>query len=209
MVAGGCAAGQTSGNFEGAVGMQETQLIAERGLPQETIASPEGGKILLYETKRMDQMAVMGGGAWGKPEQMAYWVDAQGKVEKVKYYPYGKRQFIFSSEQKRADSMPAPKKPAVAQTASSPPAPASSHMAEAAKLELRMSKEEVTHLLGLPDRTEGFLADGKPVVVWTYLLGDQGGRPVLTPLVFENGRLSGWGDAYYQTILRKAKTQSQ
>ncbi|MFA5183716.1 MAG: hypothetical protein WC405_20595 [Syntrophales bacterium] len=207
LVAGGCAAGQTSGNSEEAVGMPETQLIAERGLPHQTIATPEGGKILLYETKRMDQMAVMGGGAWGKPEQMTYWVDAQGKVEKVKYYPYGKRQFIFPSAEERADTMPAPKKPVVAQSPP-PPAPAQGQMAEATKLELRMRKEEVTRLLGLPDRTEGFLIEGKPVVVWTYRLGDQGGHQV-TPLIFENGRLSGWGDAYHQIILRKAKTQQQ
>jgi hypothetical protein len=81
-------------------------------------------------------------------------------------------------------------------------------MKEAARLELSMSKEDVARLLGLPDRTEAFWAEGKQVMVWTYRLGDPAGHQVLTPLVFENGRLSGWGDAYYLTILRKVRSQT-
>jgi hypothetical protein len=218
--------------------MAEAELVGEKGQPQQTIVRPEGGKILVYEKQHLDHIAVMGSGAWDKREQVYYWLDAQGKVEKVRYYPYGKRKFIFPSDQEREDFAPTPKKVTEA-TASSPhqapvegpapsrplvspdpkkteptasrlPASAQAHrsMTEAARLELLMSKEDVARLLGLPDRTEGFLAEGKQVMVWTYQLGDPGGRQVLTPLVFENGCLTGWGDAYYLTILRKVENQT-
>jgi outer membrane protein assembly factor BamE (lipoprotein component of BamABCDE complex) len=82
-------------------------------------------------------------------------------------------------------------------------------MIEAARLEHGMSKEDVTRLLGLPDRTEGLRVDGKGVVVWFYRLADQTGHRVSTPLVFENNRLAGWGDTYYQMILKKAGSQSR
>jgi hypothetical protein len=238
LIIGGCATGLTNGNYAGAVGMSEAELLSQKGQPQQTIARPEGGKILVYDKQRLDQVAVMGGGAWGKTEQMYYWLDAQGKVEKVRYYPYGKRKFIFPSDEEREDFPSTSKKlaktmatsppqapaaglapsPPVASPASQKPESAGSQvpatvanprgMQEAARLELSMSKEDVTHLLGLPDRTEGFWAEGKQVMVWTYRLGEPGGRQVLTPLVFENGRLSGWGDAYYLTILRKARSQT-
>jgi Protein of unknown function (DUF3192) len=234
LIVGGCVAGQTISNYAGAVGMSEAELLSQQGQPQQTIARPEGGKILVYDKQRLDQVAVMGGGAWGKPEQMYYWLNAQGKVEKVRYYPYGKRKFIFPSDDEREDITPTPKKfakdmpasppqapatvPALAAAAPQKPEPARSQvpaavaspkgMREAARLELSMSKEDVTRLLGLPDRTEGFWAEGKQVMVWTYRLGDPGGRQVLTPLVFENGRLSGWGDSYYLTILKKARSQT-
>jgi hypothetical protein len=231
LIVGGCAEGQTNRNAPGVVGMQEAELMGAKGQPQQTIATPEGGKILVYENQRLDQVAVMGGGAWGKTEQTYYWLDAQGKVEKVKYYPFGKRKFLFPSDQGGEEVTPTPTKLAKAQAPPEAPtpsrplplhapetteplpsklpasAPAHRDMTKAAGLELLMSKEDVTHLLGLPDRTEGFWAEGKPVVVWTYRLGNPRGPQVLTPLVFENGRLSGWGDAYYLTILRKARPQ--
>ena len=239
LIVGGCAAGQTDVNSAGAVGMYEAELLGQKGQPQQTIDRPEGGKVLVYEKQRLDHIAVMGSGAWGKPEQVYYWLDAQGKVEKVRYYPYGKRKFIFPSDQEREDFTPTPKKLTKAMASSPPQAPAEvpapsrplaspapqkieptvsklpasasspRGMTEAARLELLMSKEDVARLLGLPDRTEGFWAEGKQVMVWTYRLGDPGGRQVLTPLVFENGRLSGWGDAYYLTILRKVRNQTR
>ena len=106
----GCAVGQTNGNYTGAVGMSEAELLSQKGQPQQTIARPEGGKILVYEKQRLDHVAVMKSGAWDKPEEMYYWLDAQGKVEKVRYYPYGKRKFIFPSDEERADFPPTPKK---------------------------------------------------------------------------------------------------
>jgi hypothetical protein len=251
-----CTTGQGRGNFAGSVGMNETQLVAQKGQPQQIIDAPGGEKILVYETTRIDQMAIMGPGAWGKPEQTYYWLDAQGKVTKVDYYPYGKRKFLFpaSSEPAKVAAPPAPAvvpqaqvtpppvppqeereeqvhpaPPAVASPPPPPiptPAPAPQHslpvaatpappstpatkgMTEAARLEHGLSKEDVTRLLGSPDRTEGFRVDGKGVVVWSYRLVDQTERRVLTPLIFENNRLVGWGEAYYQMVLRKARGQS-
>ena len=238
LVVGGCATGQVNGNSADVVGMQEAQLVAEKGRPQQIIPTAEGGKIFVYENHRMDQVAIMGGGTWDKPEQTYYWISPQGQVEKTKYYPYGKRKFLFNPDKESVQvaAAPAPARPQAPsplpleagakkplQTASPQPAApqktepivskasaavaAHKGMKEAACLELGMSKAEVTRLLGLPERTEGFLVDGKQAVIWTYRLGDPGGHQVLTPLVFENGRLSGWGDASYQAILRKVRNQ--
>jgi hypothetical protein len=249
----------------GLVGMGESELVAAKGQPQEIIAAPQGGKILVYETSRMDQLAIMGAGAWGKPEQTYYWLNAQGKVTRVDYYPYGKRKFLFPTTPEAGKqapvpapttvaAAPAPAPPPVAAAPSpapppvaatpkpqppatapavaapavprptlapppapqqpqpviskpAPPPPAVKGMAQAAGLEIGMKKEAVMRLLGVPDRTEGFRAGGKAVVIWSYRLAGQGGRKVLTPLVFENNTLAGWGDAYYQIVIRKVKSQ--
>ncbi len=249
-----CITGQSKENYAGAVGMKEAQVVAQRGQPQQVINAPDGGKILVYETSRIDQMAIMGAGAWSKPEQVYYRLDAQGNVTKVDYYPYGKRKFLFPSdgEPARIAAPPAPGAIAQAQTTPpsimtreeikksvqtappaqtvahqpptaspapapqnapaivskpTPPPPGPRGMTEAVRLEHGMSKEEVTRLIGLPDSIEGFQVDGKGVVVWSYRLADQTGRRVTTPLIFENSRLTGWGDAYYQMLLKKARTQ--
>jgi Protein of unknown function (DUF3192) len=245
-----CITTQSKGDFSGAVGMNEAQLEAQRGRPQKIIDAPAGGKILVYETSRIDQMATMGTGAWSKTEQIYYWLDSQGKVTKVDYYPYGKRKFLFPSANEPEKQAASPAPVAIAPTPIPPPqvsrreeiekpgpspspavtdatplaaatpatkpqkaspivakptAPVVSTgpkgMREAARLEHAMSKEEVTRLLGIPERTEGFRVDGKQVVVWSYRLSDQTGRRVLTPLIFENNRLTGWGDTYYQMLL--------
>jgi len=65
-----------------------------------------------------------------------------------------------------------------------------------------MTKEEVRRTLGAPEHTEGFRAGGRAVVVWHYLLEGPKGRRLPTPLVFEEGRLSGWGENYYRQRLR-------
>ncbi len=245
LVVGGCATGQLNGNRADVVGMQEAELIAKKGQPQQIMPSPDGGKIFVYKSRRMDQLAIMGGGTWDRPEQTYYWLNPQGRVEKTKFFPYGNKKFPFSSDSEPTQVAAAPAPPQAPpslpaadirqplQTASPVPAaplpqraqaavpqqpepivakapapvPAQKGMKEAAGLELGMSKAAVTRLLGVPGRTEGFFTAGKQVVIWTYRLGDTGGHQVLTPLVFENGRLSGWGDAYYQTILKKARTQ--
>jgi hypothetical protein len=252
-----CVTAQSQGDLSGAVGMDEAQLVAQRGQPQKIIDAPAGGKILVYETSRMDHMAIMGPGAWGKPEQFYYWLDSQGKVTKANYYPFGRKKFLIPSanEPEKPAAPPAqiavapmpstssqvpPQKeikkpappPSPAATIATPPAavtpatkpqeaspiiaqptapvvsPGPKGMREAARLEHAMSKEEVSRLLGLPERTEGFRVDGNKVVVWSYRLSDQTGRRVLTPLIFENNRLTGWGDTYYQMLLRKARTQA-
>ncbi len=249
-----CITGQSNGDYAGAVGMKEDQVVAQRGQPQQIIDSPDGGKILVYETSRMDQMAILSTGAWGRPEQVYYWLDGQGNVTKVDYYPFGKRKFLFPPDREpariaaplapaaiaQAQPVPplvtpreeikksvqtappaesvAPPLPAAAPARApqkvpaivskpTPPPPGPGGMTEAARLEHGMSKEDVTRLLGLPDYTEGFRVDGKGVVVWSYRLADQTGRRVTTPLIFENSRLTGWGDAYYQMLLKKARTQ--
>jgi hypothetical protein len=270
LVTAGCATGlaESTGKVSGAVGMYETDLIAAKGQPQQVIPTPEGGKILVYETSRMDQVAVMGSGAWGKPEQVYYWLNPQGQVEKTKYYPFGKKKFLFPSGDEPAAvataaappaaapapplapaptaapapeappaaaasavptpkplpaASPAPPPPAPAVSAPRPPAPKPAEpplarpappaapaksMGEAAGLELRMSKAEVTKLLGLPDQTEGFYAGDKAVTIWTYKLMDPKGQRLPLPVVFENGRLTGWGETYSQMIRKKGTSPS-
>ena len=74
-------------------------------------------------------------------------------------------------------------------------------MEAATRLELNMTKEEVRQVLGPPERTEGFQATGRGIIVWFYSLENRLGRRVDTPLVFEGGRLQGWGENYYQRRL--------
>ncbi|MGQ9688729.1 MAG: DUF3192 domain-containing protein [Desulfobaccales bacterium] len=116
-------------------------------------------------------------------------------------------------------AQPSPEPPGSAVTAQpptpptaavAPPAPKSlprGDMAAAASLELNMSREEVRALLGSPERTEGFKAQGRALIVWFYLLESRPGRRVLTPVVFEDGRLSGWGEDFYKRRLRDSSGQ--
>ena len=181
--------------------MREAELIAKKGQPQQIIPTPEGGKILVYENHRMDQVAIMGGGTWDKPEQTYYWLSPQGQVEKTKYFPYGKRKFLFNPDKEpiqaaaapgpgaASNSTTAPRRrtprnlsrrhlqdlraslPQVPQAAApqktepivakaSAPVPAHKGMKEAAGLELRMSKAEVTRLLGCQNVPRGFWLRG-------------------------------------------------
>ena len=80
-------------------------------------------------------------------------------------------------------------------------------MDAAARLDLNMSRQEVQRLLGPPARTEGFRLHGRGVIVWFYSLANRQGRRVDTPLVFEEGRLSGWGENFYQRRLREVSGQ--
>ena len=43
-------------------------------------------------------MATMGGGVWAKTEQVYYYLDPQGRITKVNYYPYGKWKFLLHQE---------------------------------------------------------------------------------------------------------------
>jgi hypothetical protein len=70
-------------------------------------------------------------------------------------------------------------------------------MEAATRLELRMPREAVRRLLGVPERTEGYRMGGKNIIIWFYSLMDKQNHRVSTPLVFEDGFLSGWGDSYY------------
>jgi hypothetical protein len=233
---GGCAGGDLMGTSPGPqVGQGKAELVAQKGQPQQILPGPQGGQIYVYQRTRMDHMASMGGGAWGKPEDIYYSLDSKGVIYKVTYYPYGKRKFIFPTEkepgtevrtaatssQPVATPSPAPvapprekvatpkaapiPTPVPSPTTAAPPASSpQGSMALSTRLELRMTKGEVQRLLGTPDRTEGFLMGDKGVVIWFYSLQDRRGRLVKTPLVFKGGRLVGWGEAYYQRIMREA-----
>jgi hypothetical protein len=248
---GGCASSGGPGHGETlSVGQREADLVARKGQPQEVQPAPGGGKIYVYTTYSLDQVAAMGGGAWNKPDQMYYWLNDQGIITKVAHYPYGKRKFLFPSEERpapvaqapasqpavqvpsaspaagvtpepqasptpavRSSVTPAPKPtpppaaPAlpsreVAKAPKTPPAsPARSDMEAASRLELNMTREEVRQVLGPPERTEGFQATGRGIIVWFYSLENRLGRRVNTPLVFEGGRLRGWGENYYRRRL--------
>jgi len=242
---GGCAGMELGGREPGpGPGHSVEELVAQNGQPQEILSGPQGGQIYVYKRTQMAHPAIMGGGAWGKPEDTLFWLDAQGKIYKVTYYPYGKRRFIFPTEEEPgvaarptpqaapeevAPAVPSPPgpsptvtlaptppaapalKPTPAPTPTPAPAPTrispQEGMAASTRLELRMSKGEVEHLLGVPDHTEGFLVGNTPVVIWFYVLEDRHGRRVVTPLVFREGRLTGWGEAYYQRVLGEVRGQ--
>jgi hypothetical protein len=217
---GGCA-GRELGTTESSpgIGTRESDLIAQKGQPQQILTDPPRGKILVYQNDRLDQMAGMRGGVWSKPEQVHYSLDSSGVVTKVTYYPYGKRKFIFPTEKEPAAVAQVPAQPAGAGSlpqpvtvqppprepagkpvsAPTPPAKAAppAGMEAASRLELRMSKDMVRRLLGVPDRTEGYRVGGKTIITWFYSLRDKQDRLVTTPLVFEDGFLAGWGESYY------------
>jgi hypothetical protein len=248
---GGCGSSLTHEDIL-SVGQREADLVARKGQPQEVQPGPGGGKVYVYTTHSLDQVAAMGGGAWNKPSQVYYWLNDQGVVTKVARYPYGKRRFLIPSEEKPAqiaqapasqEKVPVPAAGPAARKTPEPPAPPAapgpgqpaqpapkpppspapaaipgpqetagapgrqaapslrSDMDAASRLELNMSREEVRRLLGPPERTEGFQVKGRGVIVWFYSLASRPGRQVNTPLVFEGGRLSGWGENYYRRRL--------
>ena len=223
----GCAGGGLRYGGTLGSGQRQADLVARLGQPQEIKPGPGGGKTYIYTTDNLDQMAAMGGGAWVKPEQVYYEINEQGIITGVKRYPYGKRSFIFPSREKPSPlaqasaaappaagraAIPAPTPPATPPVAASKPAPrppAAAKSAEdgASRLELNMSRENVRRLLGAPERTEGFQVGRQAVVVWYYLLESRQGRRTLTPLVFEGGLLSGWGENYYRLRLREITRQ--
>jgi hypothetical protein len=226
---GGCASGGPRYGDTVSVGQREADLVARRGQPQEIKPGPGGGKTYVYTTDNLDQMATMAGGAWVKPEQVYYDINEQGVITGVSRYPYGKRSFIFPTKEKpgriaqvpvageqgavsSATPAPAPAPPATPPEAARaaappPPSPAKSAGEGASRLELNMSREDVGRILGPPERTEGFRVGGQAVIVWYYLLESRQGRLTLTPLLFEGGRLSGWGENYYRLRLREISRQ--
>ncbi len=69
------------------------------------------------------------------------------------------------------------------------------------KLRVGMTKAEVLAIMGEPEKGETF---NKPDV-WFYYFNMNWGDGFVTedecfPLVFNNGRLAGWGNAYYTRI---------
>lgn len=248
---GGCAAGGGRISEETPqVGQREAELVAQKGQPQEVKPLPGGGKIYVYTRYRLDQVAAMGGGAWGKPDEWYFWLNDQGVITRVAHYPYGKKKFLFPSEEPptpaaaprtvdrptegkplAAASPPPVSTPAISREnrddqgkpsgasaavpgappeGAKPPAPGATavsgqaDMKAATRLELNLTREEVARLLGVPERTEGFRVKGRAVIIWFYQLADPKGRRVLTPVAFENGRVSGWGEPHYRQLLREA-----
>ena len=111
----------------------------------------------------------------------------------------------------QAPQAAAPPPPAAPGTARAQPqvpgSPPRAGVDGASRLELNMSREEVRRVLGSPERTEGFRAGSRGVIVWYYWLEGPQGRRTSTPLVFEDGRLSGWGETFYQRRLREISSQ--
>ena len=78
------------------------------------------------------------------------------------------------------------------------------------KLNLNMTTEQVRQVMGIPYTTETFLtADKKTVLVWNYDTG-QVLDPVygmvhkteLTPLIFKDNLLIGWGSDFYEKLVK-------
>ena len=217
---GGCARGGQGINNTLSAGQRVEELVARKGQPQEVKPEPGGGKAYVYTSENLDQMATMGGGAWVKPDQVYYHINDQGVITGVDHYPYGKRSFILPALGRSGQMAEAPVAGQVKAAPAAPPVeapkplaqapatPARSKLEGASRLELNLSREEVRRILGSPERTEGFRAGGRAVIVWYYWLEEPQGRRGLTPLVFEDGRLSGWGDNYFRRRLRELTGQA-
>jgi len=77
------------------------------------------------------------------------------------------------------------------------------------------TKQEVLKVMGNPSKNERYSSDSKEVEVWFYRTSSffSGGwdpDDYFTPLVFENGKLSGWGrDFYAQKVRSSYMTRSE
>lgn len=75
-------------------------------------------------------------------------------------------------------------------------------------LNIGMSKTEVLQVMGEPRKTEAYAIEGRNIEFWLYLtegitITDRSmGNKNLTPLVFENGSLIGWGRSFYDSTLK-------
>ena len=72
-------------------------------------------------------------------------------------------------------------------------------------LEMDMSKQDVMKIMGNPDLNEAYKSlHGKSVVIFFYYTQRKRNdgnvtKDETTPVVFENGRLVGWGSEFYET----------
>lgn len=71
------------------------------------------------------------------------------------------------------------------------------------------SKQEVLNKMSNPHRNERYITNGKEMDIWFYRTSwnadDMETDDEFTPMVFENGKLIGWGRNYYdQTVKLKA-----
>jgi len=78
------------------------------------------------------------------------------------------------------------------------------------RLELDMTKEEVLRIMGTPNLNEAYkLPDEGSLLVWFYYTNRKWANGNITkdecmPLVFENGKLIGWGDEFYVNKIKVA-----
>ena len=80
-------------------------------------------------------------------------------------------------------------------------------------VDLGMSKAEILKLMGTPRLTEAYTLNGKAVIMWFYLAREQGiaqdeyrfSRHELTPIVFEDGNVVGWGGEFVKKYDHRIK----
>lgn len=69
-------------------------------------------------------------------------------------------------------------------------------------LKIGQAKEEVLEIMGKPSRSQSYFRGGKQTDVWYYRTSpdvlDWGIDDNFTPMVFKDGKLTGWGKDYYQ-----------
>jgi outer membrane protein assembly factor BamE (lipoprotein component of BamABCDE complex) len=76
------------------------------------------------------------------------------------------------------------------------------------RIDLGMSKDQVVLIMGKPDLNEAYqTADGGALVILFYYTNRKWAdgnvtKDECTPLVFENGKLIGWGDEFYQSKIK-------
>jgi len=78
------------------------------------------------------------------------------------------------------------------------------------QLQMNMTTDEVVQIMGPPAMTEAYLVDDTPQLFYFYLTrdipdaglrrGDVPGPQNYTPLLFEGGRLKGWGASLYNAL---------
>jgi outer membrane protein assembly factor BamE (lipoprotein component of BamABCDE complex) len=78
-------------------------------------------------------------------------------------------------------------------------------------LNVGQTKEEVLKVMGSPSKNEKVYTKGKDTDVWyyktsTFMANSWDPEDCLTPMVFENGKLLGWGKDFYE---HKIEFQSQ
>jgi hypothetical protein len=193
---------------------QEYYWLDDQGVITRVAQYPYGKRNFIFPTKEKPTVVVQAPAARRvAPAPPA----SPGRVKASEPQPSKETAPPSSTSKERASTLtqpapttvttPAPASPRTARVSAVPSSPPRSDMEAATRLELNMSREDVRRVLGLPERTEGFQSGGRAVIVWFYLLEPQKGRTVATPLVFEEGRLRGWGDNYYRRRLREVSGQ--
>ena len=69
-------------------------------------------------------------------------------------------------------------------------------------LNMGQAKQEVLHVMGNPSKSEQYFRGGKQIEVWYYRTssfetGGWNSDDYFTPMVFQDGKLVGWGKDFY------------